>query len=60
MKRLIEVFTTIGKHQSYFKNIIILLILSRLMFLEDNQLALIAEIIASLAVIAVGKDGDNT
>jgi hypothetical protein len=30
------------------------------MFLEDNQLALIAEILASLAVIAVGKNGDNT
>lgn len=60
MKRLIEVFATLGKHQSYLKNIIILLILSRLMFLEDNQLALIAEIIASLAVIAVGKGGDNT
>jgi hypothetical protein len=60
VKRLIEVFATLGKHQSYLKNIIILLILSRLMFLEDNQLALIAEIIASLAVIAVGKGGDNT
>jgi len=55
MKRLIELFTTIGKHQSFLKNIIILLILSRLMFLEDNQLALIAEIVASLAVIAVGS-----
>lgn len=55
MKRLIELFATIGKHQSFLKNIIILMILSRLMFLEDNQLALIAEIVASLAVIAVGS-----
>jgi hypothetical protein len=54
MKRLIEVFATLSKQQSYLKNIIILLILSRLMFLEDNQLALIAEIVASLAVIVVG------
>lgn len=60
MKRLIEIIASLNKHQSYLKNIIILLILSRLMFLEDNQLALIAEIVASLAVIAVGKDGDNT
>lgn len=60
MKRLIELFTTIGKHQSFLKNIIILLILSRLMFLEDNQLALIAEIVASLAVIAVGHKNDES
>lgn len=59
MKRLIEVFTTLAKHQSFLKNIIILLILSRLMFLEDSQLALIAEIIASLAVIAVGHKGEQ-
>lgn len=55
MKRLLELFATIGSHQSFLKNIIILLILSRLMFLEDNQLALIAEIVASLAVIALGS-----
>lgn len=60
MKRLIEIIASLNKHQSYLKNIVILLILSRLMFLEDNQLALIAEILASLAVIAVGKNGDNT
>jgi hypothetical protein len=60
VKRLIEIIASLNKHQSYLKNIVILLILSRLMFLEDNQLALIAEILASLAVIAVGKNGDNT
>ena len=60
MKRLLEVFATIGQHQSFLKNIIILLILSRLMFLEDSQLALIAEIVASLAVIAIGhKNGES-
>lgn len=60
MKRLIEIIASLNKHQSYLKNIIILLILSRLMFLEDNQLALIAEIIASLAVIAVGHKNDES
>ena len=60
MKRLIEIIASLNKHQSYLKNIIILLILSRLMFLEDNQLALIAEIVASLAVIAVGHKNDDS
>lgn len=60
IKRFLNIVGLLAKNQAYLKNIIILLILSRLMFLEDNQLALIAEIVASLAVIAVGKDGDNT
>lgn len=30
------------------------------MFLEDSQLALIAEIVASLAVIAVGNKGEDS
>lgn len=59
MKRLLEIFATIGQQQSFLKNIIILLILSRLMFLEDSQLALIAEIVASLAVIAIGHKGED-
>ena len=59
MKGLLEIFATIGKHQSFLKNIIILLILSRLMFLEDSQLALIAEIVASVAVIAIGHKGED-
>ncbi len=59
MKRLLKIFATIGQQQSFLKNIIILLILSRLMFLEDSQLALIAEIVASLAVIAIGHKGED-
>ena len=39
------------KEQSYLKNIFIILIITRLLFLEDNQLALLAEIIGGLVVI---------
>ena len=48
--------------QSYFlKNIFILIIITRLIFLEDSQLALILEIIGGIIVLVthhVDKDQD--
>lgn len=60
IKRFLNIIELLAKNQAYLKNIVILLILSRLMFLEDSQLALIAEIVASLAVIAVGNKGEDS
>jgi hypothetical protein len=39
------------QHLAKLKNILVLIILTRLMFVEPNQLALIAEIIGSIAVL---------
>lgn len=59
IKRFLNIIELLTKNQAYLKNIVILLILSRLMFLEDSQLALISEIVASLAVIAIGHKGED-
>ena len=50
LQKLLELFTT---QSSFIKNIFILLVITRLMFLENNQLALIAEIIVGLVMLAV-------
>ena len=51
MKYLKFIIDLISKEQSFLKNIFIILIMTRLLFLEDNQLALLAEIIGGLVVI---------
>lgn len=50
LQKLLELFTT---QSSFLKNIFILLVITRLMFLENNQLALIAEIIGGLVMLTV-------
>jgi hypothetical protein len=51
MKYLKFIIDLISKEQSFLKNIFIILIMTRLLFLEDNQLALLAEIVGGLVVI---------
>jgi hypothetical protein len=51
MKYLKLILSTLLKEQSYLRSVFVVIILTRLMFLEDNQLALIAEIIGGLVVI---------
>ena len=48
LQKILELFTT---QSSFLKNIFILLVITRLMFLENNQLALIAEIIGCLVFL---------
>jgi hypothetical protein len=55
LHKILELFTT---QSSFFKNIFILLVITRLMFLENNQLALIAEIIGGL-VFLMAKEPNN-
>lgn len=50
LEKLLELFTT---QSSFIKNLFILLVVTRLMFLENNQLALIAEIIGGLVMLTV-------
>ena len=55
LQKLLELFTT---QSSFLENIFILLVITRLMFLENNQLALIAEIIGGL-VFLMAKEPNN-
>ena len=50
LQKLVELYTT---QSSFIKNIFILLVITRLMFLENNQLALIAEIVGGLVMLTV-------
>jgi hypothetical protein len=54
--KLLELFTT---QSSFLKNIFILLVITRLMFLENNQLALIAEIIGGLVFLMTKEPNNN-
>ena len=55
LHKILELFTT---QSSFLKNIFTLLVITRLMFLENNQLALIAEIIGGL-VFLMAKEPNN-
>lgn len=57
LQKLLELFTT---QSSFIKNIFILLVITRLMFLENNQLALIAEIIGGLVMLTVKEPNNNS
>lgn len=65
MKGKIKYFDKILKvmgHLSQLRNLLILIILTRLIFLESNHLALIAEIISSIAMLmasTVEENGDG-
>ncbi|UXM65479.1 hypothetical protein [Megaira polyxenophila phage MAnkyphage_25.80] len=56
LQKILELFTT---QSSFLKNISILLVITRLMFLENNQLALIAEIIGGLVIFTVKEPNNN-
>ena len=56
LRKLLELFTT---QHSFLKNIFILLVITRLMFLENNQLALIAEIIGGLVFLMTKEPNNN-
>ena len=56
LQKLLELFTT---QHSFLKNIFILLVITRLMFLENNQLALIAEIIGGLVFLMAKEPNNN-
>lgn len=57
LQKLLELFTT---QSSFIKNVFILLVITRLMFLENNQLALIAEIIGGLVMLTVKEPNNNS
>ena len=50
MKYLNQVLVALG-HLSRLKNVFLIIILTRLVFLEADQLALIAEIVGSIAML---------
>lgn len=56
LHKILELFTT---QSSFLKNIFILLVIARLMFLENNQLALIAEIIGGLVFLMAKEPNNN-
>jgi hypothetical protein len=56
LEKLLELFTS---QSSFLKNIFILLVITRLMFLENNQLALIAEIIGGLVFLMAKEPNNN-
>jgi hypothetical protein len=56
VQKFLELFTT---QSSFLKNIFILLVITRLMFLENNQLALIAEIIGGLVFLMAKEPNNN-
>jgi len=60
MKHLNKLLKILG-NLSRLRNIFILIILTRLLFLEPNQLALIAEIIGGVATImtTLANDADD-
>lgn len=56
----IQKFITLASGSgSFFKTIFILIIVTRLIFLEDSQLALILEIIGSLIVLITHKNNEE-
>ncbi len=57
LHKILELFTT---QSSFLKNIFILLVTTRLMFLENNQLALIAEIIGGLVFLMAKEPNNNS
>ena len=56
LHKILELFTI---QSSFLKNIFILLVITRLMFLENNQLALIAEIIGGLVFLMAKEPNNN-
>ena len=56
LQKLLELF---NNQSSFLKNIFILLVITRLMFLENNQLALIAEIIGGLVFLMAKEPNNN-
>jgi|GEM_PF-2884898 len=53
MNWLRKIFELIPKQYFFARNVFILVIITRLLFLEDNQLALIAEIIGGIIMLTL-------
>jgi len=52
MKYIInKLLSLLSQERNYIKDIFIVIVITRLMFLEDNSLALLAEIVSGLVVI---------
>ena len=51
MKLIKKLLELLQKEQGFIKNIFLIIFVTRLLFLEPNQLALIAEILVTLTVI---------
>ena len=52
MKSIInKLLSLLSKERNYIKDLFIVIVITRLMFLEDNSLALLAEIVGGLVVI---------
>lgn len=56
IQKLLELFTT---QSSFLQRVFLLLVITRLMFLENNQLALIAEIIGGLVFLMAKEPNNN-
>ena len=54
-----KIIGLVAGQNSFLRNIFILLIITRLIFLEDSQLALILEIIGGLIVLVTNKAENN-
>ena len=48
LKKLLKYF---GKERSYIKDLFLIVMLTRLLFLEDNTLLILAEIISGVVII---------
>ena len=59
MKLLKKIYELLLKDHSFLKNIFILVIITRLIFLEENQMALLAEILGSIIVLVINKTENN-
>ena len=51
MKYLRKLMDLLCKEQGYIKDILIIIVITRLIFLEDNTLVLLAEIVGGLVMI---------
>jgi hypothetical protein len=51
MKLIKKLLELLQREQGFIKNIFLIIFVTRLLFLEPNQLALIAEILVTLTVI---------
>lgn len=56
LHKILELFTT---QNSFLQRVFLLLVITRLMFLENNQLALIAEIIGGLVFLMAKEPNNN-
>lgn len=60
MKHIInKLLSLLSQERNYIKDIFIVIVITRLMFLEDNSLALLAEIVGGLVIIFTSSAEKN-